>query len=84
MAKSGRNHDEFALHSLRTGTATTLVAGGDTPERVMQREWRRTSDAYKADTRHNIDDSRRVSCKLVVASERKDKQPREGTAGGRK
>ena len=40
VAKSGRSPDEFALHSLRTGEATTLTAGGDISERVMQREGR--------------------------------------------
>ena len=30
-AKSGRNLDEFALHSLRIRGATTLASGGDIP-----------------------------------------------------
>ena len=75
VAKSSRNADEFALHSLRIGGATTLAAGGDISERVIQREGRWKSDAYKAYTRNNIEDSRRVSRKRVVASEEKERQP---------
>ena len=30
VAKSGRNPDEFALHSLSIGATTTLAAGGET------------------------------------------------------
>ena len=37
-SKSGRNPDEFALHSLRIGGATTLAEGGEVSERVIQRE----------------------------------------------
>ena len=37
------------------------------------------ADAYKAYTRNNIEDSIRVSRKLVVASEGKERQPGEGT-----
>ena len=53
VAKSGRNPDEFALHSLRIGEATTLAAGGDISERVIQTEGRWRSDAYKAYTWNN-------------------------------
>ena len=81
VAKSGRDADELALHSLRIGGATTLAAGGDIPERVMQRQGRWKSDAYNAYARKNITDLRRVSRKLVVASEGKERQPGEGTAG---
>ena len=55
MAKSDRNLDEFALHPLRIGGATTLAAGGDISERVTQREGRWKSDAYMAYTRNNRD-----------------------------
>ena len=48
VAKSGRNADELALHSLRIGGAITLAAGEDISERVIQREWRCKPDAYKA------------------------------------
>ena len=81
VAKSGRSPDEFSLHSLRIGGATTLAAGGDIPERVMQRQGRWKSDAYNAYARKNITDLRRMSRKLVVASEGKERQPGEGTAG---
>ena len=84
VAKSGRNPDEFALHSLRIGGAITLAAGGDISARVIQREGRWKSDAYKAYTRNNIDDSRRVSRKLVVASGGRERQPGEGTLWGKK
>ena len=84
VAKSGRNPDEFALHSLRIGGANTLAAGGDILEGVIQNEGTWKSDAYKAYTRNNIEDSRRVSRKLVVASKGKDRQPGEGTTWGRK
>ena len=84
VAKSGRNPDEFALHSLRIGGATTLAAGGDISERVIQREGRWRSDAYKAYTRNTIEDSGNVSRKLVVARDGKGRQPGEGTVWGRK
>ena len=47
VAKSSRNPDEFAVHSLLIGGAATLVAGGDLLEGVIQREWRWRSGAYK-------------------------------------
>ena len=84
VAKSGRTPDEFAFHSLRIGGATTLAAGGDISERVIQREQTWKTDAYKAYTRNNIDDSRRVSRKLVVASGGRERQPGEGTLWGKK
>ena len=82
--QSGHNPDEFALHSLRIGGATTLAAGVDISERLVQRKGRWRFDAYKAYTRNNIDDSRRVSCKLVVASEWRERQPGEETVWGKK
>ena len=84
MTKSGRNLDEFALHSLRIGGVTTLAAGKNKSDRVIQREGWRKSDAYKAYTRNNVEDSRRVSRKLVMASKRKERQPRKTTTWGRK
>ena len=84
VAKSGRNPDDFALHLLPVGGATTLAAGGEISERVIQREGRWMCEVYKAYTRNNIDDSRRVSRKLVVASEGKERQPGEGTVWGQK
>ena len=40
VAKFRRNPDEFALHSLRIGGVTTLAAGGDISEQMIQREGR--------------------------------------------
>ena len=45
--KSGRNHDELALHSLRIGGATTLAEGRGVSEQVIQKKERWKSDAYK-------------------------------------
>ena len=84
VAESGRNPDEFALHSLRIGGATTLAAGGDISEQVIPRGGRQRSDAYKAYTQNNTGDARRVSRKLGVASGGKERQPGEGAVWGRK
>ena len=84
VAESGRNPDGFALHSLRIGGATKLAAGGDISERVIQREGRWRSDAYKVYTRNNIEDSTRVSRKLASAKVAKRRQPGEGTVWGKK
>ena len=67
VAKSGRNPDEFALHSLLIRAATMLAAGEDIAERVIQREGRWRSDAYKAYTRNDIEDPTGVSRKLARA-----------------
>ena len=75
MAKSARNPVEVALRSRNIGGATKLVARGDMSERVMEREGGWKSDVYKVYARNNIDDSRRVSLKLVVASKGKERQP---------
>ena len=61
VAQSGRNPDELALHSLRIGGAAVLAARADTPERVIQREGRWKSDAYKVYTRTNVEDAGQVS-----------------------
>ena len=84
VAKSSHNADEFALHLLRIGGAATLSAGEDVSERVIQREGRWKFDACKAYTCNNIQDSRMVSRKLAVASERKERQPGKGTVWGRR
>ena len=67
VAQSGRNPDELALHSLRIGGAAVLAARADTPERVIQREGRWKSDAYKVYTRNNVEDAGQVSRTLAVA-----------------
>ena len=66
VEKSGRNPKEYALHSLRIGSASTLAAGGDVSERVIKREGRWKSDAYKVYTRNNADDAGHVSRKLAA------------------
>lgn len=82
VAQSGRNPDEFALHSLRIGGASVLAAGGDVPERVIQREGRWKSDAYKVYTRNNVEDAGQVSRKLAVAG-KGQRQPGQGTIWGK-
>ena len=67
--KSGRNPDEFTLHSLRIGGATKLAAGEDASKRATQKYERWKPDAYKTYTCNNAEESRRVSRKLAVASE---------------
>ena len=84
MAKSGLNLDELALLALRIFGATTCAAGRDISNRVSQSEGRWTFDAIKSYTRDNIQDSKTVSRKVVVAREVKERQSGEGTAGGRK
>ena len=73
MAKSGQNLDEFALHALRIFGGTTRLAGEDISKRVSQREGRWKSDAIKAYTRDNIQYSKWVSRKVVLAREVKEK-----------
>ena len=72
------NLDEFALNALRIFGGTTRSVGGDISQRVSQREGRWTLDAIKVYTRDNMQDSKRVSRKVVVAREAK-----EETVGGR-
>ena len=51
VEKSGGDPKELALHSLRIGGASTLAAGGDVLDRVIQQEegrWR--SEEYKTHT----------------------------------
>ena len=64
--------------------ATTLAAGEDIAERVIQREGRWRSDAYKAYTRYDIEDPTRVSRKLAREKVGRERQPGEGTVWGRK
>lgn len=82
VAKSGRNPQEYALHSLRIGGATALASGGDIAERVIQREGKWRSNAYKPYARNNVEDSRRVSRKLTDGSRIVSRQPGEGTVWG--
>ena len=82
VEKSGRNPKEYALHSLRIGSASTLAAGGDVSERVIQREGRWKSDAYKVYTRNNADDAGHVSRKLATGKGMQ-RQPGQDTIWGK-
>ena len=75
VAKSRRNPDNFALHSLRIGGATALAVGRDISERVIKRERRWRSDTCKTYTRNNIEVARRVWSKPGVASGVTERQP---------
>ena len=67
MAKSRRNPDEIALHSLRIGGAAALAVGRDISERVIKREGTWKSDTYKTYTRNSVEVARRVPNKPGVA-----------------
>ena len=82
VESSGRNPQEFALHSLRIGGASTLGAGGDVPVHVLQREGRWKSDTYKTYTVNNSEDSRLVSRILGDKDRGVARQPGEGTEWG--
>ena len=76
VEKSGHKPEEYALHSLRVGSASTLAAGGDVSGRVIQRKERWKSDACVTYTRNNADDSGHVSRKLAAGKGLK-RQPGE-------
>ena len=82
--KSSRDPDEFALRSLRIRGVTTLPTRGGKSDRMIRREGRRRPNAYKAYTHNIIEDSTRVPCKVVVASERKGLTTRPRFDQGRK
>ena len=82
VERTGRNPKEFALHSLRIGGASTLAAGGYVSERVIQREGRWKSDAYKTYTVNNSEDSGMVSRILGDKDKGVGRQPGEGTRWG--
>ena len=77
--KSGRQPEEYALHSLRIGFSSMLAAGGNMSERVTQREGRWKSDACKVYTRNYADDAGQFARKLA-AGEGLQKQTGQGTA----
>ena len=83
LVKSRRNSDELGLHAVRIGGATTLAAGGDIQKKMMQREVRWKSAAYKACTRNKIMDYRRESRKLVMTTARKVRQQGEASGGNK-
>ena len=72
VVQSRGEPSDFALHSLRVGAATKLEAGGDVPNRVIQREgrWARDSNTFKIYTKGKTVDSRRVSKKLLNSTGR--------------
>ena len=82
MENAGRKPRDFALHSLRIRGASTLAAGGDNSERVIQSEGRWTSESYKTYTKNNRVDSRRVSRKLADEEKGVKRQPGQGAVWG--
>ena len=61
------NPKNFGLHSLRIGGATAMAAGGEIPDRIVQREgrWKRGSGTMRKYTRNNSEDASAVSNKLT-------------------
>ena len=59
--KSERNRKEYVLHSLMIGSPSTLAAGGDVAEQVIQRGGGNPTHTCKAFTRNSADDGGRVS-----------------------
>lgn len=82
IKKSGRDPKDFALHLLRIGEASILVAGGKVSERVIQRAGRWKIDSYEPYTVNNIADSRRLSRILGGKDKGVTRQPGEGTVWG--
>ena len=81
VVQPGGEPSDFALHSLRIGTATKLVAGGDLPDRVIQRKdrWARDSNTFKIYTKGDAADSPTVSKKLAQVDKAVPRQPTQGT-----
>ena len=82
VKKSGRDPKGFALHSLRIVGASTLAAGGEVSERVIQRAGRWKSDSYKPYTVNNMEDSHRMSRILGDKDKGIAMQPGERTVWG--
>ena len=82
VKKSGRDPNDLALHSLLIGGASTLAAGGEVSERVIQGEGRWKSDSYKPYTVNNMENSRRVSHILGDKDKGVARQPGESTVWG--
>ena len=82
VERSWRNTDEYVLHSLRSGGASTLAAGGEVLEHVIQREGRWKSQAYKTYTVNNTVDSWLVSRILRDAEKEDARLPGDGTVWG--
>ena len=61
-SRAGDDPSEVGLRSLRIGATTTLAAGGDVSQRVIQREGRwKSSESSKVYTRNNPEDAGIVS-----------------------
>ena len=82
VKKSGRDPKDFTLHSQWIGGASTLAAGGEVSERVIQMAGRWKSDSYKPYTVNNMEDSRRVSRILGDRDKGVTRQPGESTVWG--
>ena len=79
-ARAGHDPSEVGLHSLRIGAATTLAAGGDVSQRVIQREGRwKSSESSKVYTRNNPEDAGIVSRKPAETGKIGQRQPGQGT-----
>ena len=72
VSGTGRNPEEYALHPLRIGETTDLAAGGSVSERVIKREGRWKSDAYRIYTRNNLQDSDNVSRRLASSGRERE------------
>ena len=83
-ARAGNDLSEVGFHSLRISAATTLAAGGDVSQRVIQKEGRwKSSESSKVDTRNNPEDAGIVSRKIAEAGKIGQRQPGQGTVWSR-
>ena len=83
-AKAGNDPSEVGFQSLRIGAATTLAAGGEVSERVIQREGRwKSSEPSMVNTRNNPEDASIVSRNLAGIGKIGQRQPGQPTVWGR-
>ena len=83
-SEAGDHPSELGLHSLRIGAATTLAAGGDVSQRLIQREGRwKSSESFKVYTRNNPEDAGIASRTLAETGKIGQRQPGQGTVWGR-
>ena len=75
IEKAGDDPSEVGLHSLRIGAATTLAAGGEVPQRVIQREGRWKSPESSEMYTRNTEDASIVSRKLAGTGKIGERQP---------
>ena len=81
VALVGVRGDEYALHSLRIGSATHMSAGGASPE-TSQREGRWASDAYNAYVRSHGKGASRLANLMAQEGMGNGIQPGQGTEWG--